>query len=214
MQEPDEMVDVMYSNIIQGYDTVYIEKQSINISFISRTFSSIYSALMRRFAVKNYGSGGINNMMFSRKIIEELNDNIESNSSLNLQILDLGYKSTTIPMRYKERTTGKSKWTLSKKMKLFIDSFVAFSFMPIRAVSVIGIILSLIGFVYGIYIVIQRITFPEVPVEGYATLSVLLLFGFGITNISLGIIAEYLWRAYDAARNRKPFIVSEIKQIK
>lgn len=126
-----------------------------------------------------------------------------------LQIMDAGYKSIIVSLDYKERLAGVSKWTLSKKIKLFIDSFVAFSFMPIRLVSIIGILMFLSGTIIGIWTIINRLISPSVPI-GYSTLTSIMALGFGITNISLGIIAEYLWRAYDAARKRPAFIISEV----
>jgi len=208
MEEPADMIAIMCANMETGLDAVYIEKKSIKSSLLVRVPSRIYSALMRKYAVKNYGRGGINNIMFNRKIVDYLNANIETNSSLQLQIIDSGFKTATIEMDYKNRFRGQSKWTLSKKIKLFIDSFVAFSFMPIKAVEFVGALMAFLGVVFGIVIIINRILNTDM-LPGYATMTALLLFGFGITNISLGIIAEYLWRTYDAARRRPAFIISE-----
>jgi dolichol-phosphate mannosyltransferase len=213
LQEPPTMIDEMYKSIKSGVDAVYIDRKSIDRSFTENIFSSIYSKLMCKFAVKNYGTG-INNIMFNAKIRNFLNNNIESNSSLNLQIVNAGFKYKTIPMEYRSRAGGRSKWTFTKKLKLFIDSFVAFSFMPIRAVSIVGILLSLIGMIFLIIVVISSIINPGDTVIGYPTIASLILLGFGVTNISLGVIAEYLWRTYDAARKRPVFIVSDIYSIK
>ena len=92
-----------------------------------------------------------------------------------------------------------------------IDSFVAFSFAPIRMVSILGMIMLFLGVVVGIVTIVTKIL-NDTP-AGYATLASLIALGFGITNISLGIIAEYLWRALDAARQRPVFIISEIKDL-
>lgn len=213
LQEPFELLTIAYTRIESGYDAIYVEKNSVKVSPANRLFSKMYSALMRRYAVKNYASGGISNIVFNRKIIDFLNKNIESNSSIMLQIMDAGFKNCTISLDYHERSAGVSKWTLSKKIKLFIDSFVAFSFMPIRMVSIIGAIIFLIGVIIGISTLINKIINPVVPI-GYSTIASILALGFGITNISLGIIAEYLWRTYDAARKRPTFIISDVTDIK
>lgn len=213
LQEPMEFLDISYEKLQQGYDAVYVEKKSVKVSKANRSFSKMYSALMQKYAVKNYSSGGISNIVFNKKIKDLLNENIESNSSIMLQIMDAGYRNLTISLDYKERAAGVSKWTLSKKMKLFIDSFVAFSFMPIRLVSLVGMAMFFIGVILGICTLINKFLNPDVPV-GYSTLASIMALGFGITNISLGIIAEYLWRAYDAARKRPVFIISEVKVMK
>lgn len=213
LQEPIEFLRLSHEKILSGYDAVYVEKKSVKVSMTNRGFSRIYSFLMRKYAVKNYSSGGISNIVFNKNIKSFINDNIETNSSIMLQIIDAGYKSTTISLDYKERFAGVSKWTLSKKIKLFIDSFVAFSFMPIRMVSIVGVVMFIIGLIIGITTMINKFIVPSVPI-GYSTLTSIMALGFGITNISLGIIAEYLWRTYDAARKRPAFIISEVMDMK
>lgn len=212
LQEPLEFLKLSYEKILEGYDAVYVEKRSINVSKANRGFSKLYSAMMRKWAVKNYASGGISNIVFNRKIMQYLNDNIEANSSIMLQIMDAGFKSVTISLDYKERSIGISKWTLAKKIKLLIDSFVAFSYMPIRLVSLLGIAMFILGIVIGIVTMINKMCNPGVPL-GYSTIISIMAIGFGITNISLGIIAEYLWRAYDASRKRPAFIISSVNTI-
>lgn len=209
LQEPLEMLQLGMEQITQGYDAVYFEKKAVKVSVMEKLFSGIYSWLMRKYAVKNFESGGINAIMINKKILTMMNENVESNSSVILQILNAGFRHTTVSVEYHARSGGKSKWTLSKKIKLFIDSFVAFSFMPIRLVSVIGILMFMAGIIIGILTIINKLVEPSVPI-GYSTLASIMALGFGITNISLGIIAEYLWRAYDAARKRPTFIISNV----
>ena len=208
LQEPLELIPAAMEKLRDGYDVVYIEKESIVVSKANRLFSRIYSWLMKKFAVSNYSSGGISTIVFNRKIKDYLNSNIENNSSIMLQIMDAGFREITLPMHFHERSTGVSKWTLKKKIKLLIDSFVAFSFAPIRLVTIIGAVLFGLGILIGLITVINKIVNPAVP-GGYSTLICILSLGFGITNISLGIVAEYLWRAYDAARGRPCFIIAD-----
>ena len=214
LQEPLQIIPIAYEKITaENFEAVYFEKRTVKVSKINRLFSKIYSKLMRKYAVKTYSSDGTATIAFGKKIKYLLNQNIESNSSLMLQIMNSGFTYDTITLDYLERTAGVSRWTLSKKVKLFIDSFVAFSFMPIRLVSVMGLIMFFAGLIIGIVTIINRLCNPVVPI-GYSTLVSIMALGFGITNISLGIIAEYLWRTYDATRKRPVFIISDLVSIK
>lgn len=214
LQEPLELLEQSYKLICEdGYDAVYVSKKTIAVPKMNRLFSKVYSNLMKKYAVSNYSSDGVSTIVFNGKIKELLNNNIEANSSIMLQIIDSGFRTTYLEMNFHERSRGTSKWTLQKKIKLMIDSFVSFSFAPIRLVSIVGLIMFLIGTIIGIVTVINKIVNYDIP-AGYATLASLIALGFGITNISLGIIAEYLWRAYDAARKRPVYIVSEIIKLK
>lgn len=212
LQDPLELLCLGKEKIEQGYDAVYFAKKTVKVSWREKMFSTIYAGLMKKYAVRSFETGGINTIMINDKILKVLNDNVESNSSIILQILNCGFKYTTINLNYNERKGGKSKWTLSKKIKLFIDSFVSFSFMPIRLVSITGVFIFALGFAIGTITIINKFVNPDIPV-GYSTLASILALGFGITNIALGIIAEYLWRTYDAARKRPAFIISDIKEV-
>jgi dolichol-phosphate mannosyltransferase len=151
--------------------------------------------------------------MFNRKVADALNRDIQVNSSLFLQILSLGFKQDSIEYDKVERKHGKSKWTINKKIKLLVDSFVAFSFAPIRLVTIVGITLFAGGLLFSFYLLMRKVLFHDL-VSGWTMLMTTLSLGFGITNISLGIIAEYLWRTFDAARGRPAFIIDEIIDLK
>ena len=213
LQEPLELLEKSYDMIRrEGYDAVYISKRTILVSRATRAFSKLYSHLMQKYAVKNYTSNGVSTIVFNEKIKDLLNRNVEGNSSIMLQIIDAGFRTSALEMDFHERSAGKSKWTLGKKIKLLIDSFASFSFAPIRLVSLLGFMMFLIGLIVGIVTFINRITNPFVP-TGYSTLASIMSLGFGITNISLGILAEYLWRAYDAARGRPVYIISDVTKL-
>jgi polyisoprenyl-phosphate glycosyltransferase len=209
LQEPVELVDMLYKRLKEGHDLVCAQKREVKVSLFEKLFSRTYARLIRKYAVKNFPLGGVNNIMFNKKIKDNLNRHMEANSSIFLQIIDMGYNMSIVDCDYNERKKGKSKWTLGKKIKLLIDSFVAFSFFPIRMVSALGITLSILGVLFGLMIIVTKI-FNLVSFSlGWPTLISILLFGFGATNISLGIIAEYLWRAYDSSRGRPVFIIDE-----
>ena len=212
LQEPLEFLQLSWDRIAEGYDAVYIEKRSVEVSSANRSFSRFYSYLMRKYAVSSYASGGISTIVFDRKIMNYVNGNQESNSSIMLQIMDAGFKSSLLSLDFNSRYAGESKWTLKKKVKLFIDSFVSFSFMPIRLVSIVGIVMFVLGLLTALFTFVNKLINPAVPI-GYSTIASLLALGFGVTNISLGILAEYLWRTYDAARARPPYIVSEAERL-
>ena len=210
LQEPIALVDMLYEKIREGNDIVYVEKGRTKVSASERLFSHGYAHLIRRFAVPNFPSGGVNNFMITAKVRTYFNANQEPNSSIFLQLMDMGFRHSFIVCDYLERAAGKSKWTFAKKVKAFVDSFVAFSFAPIRAVTILGILLSMFGFLYALFILVVRVFNIFQMDAGFPTLISVILIGFGLTNISIGILAEYLWRTLDASRGRPTFIIDEI----
>lgn len=206
MSEPISCISDFYYKLKEGYDVVYSERVGYKASLGSR----IFAWLVIKYIEETYPKDGVSCIAFSKKIKDELNNNIENNSSIFFQIFQLGFKKTGIPVNQQERVHGKSKWTLSKKIKLFIDSFVMFSYMPIRSISMLGVIMSAIGIIWAFVIVALKIFGAVDFYVGWPTISCILLLGFGITNISLGIISEYLVRTLDASRNRPVYIVDGV----
>lgn len=213
LQDPLDLVFQLYKQAIKGYDIVWAHRNNTKNSLLDTLFSRFYARLMQKFAFKNFPDKGFDIVFFNSKITKQINRNIEANSNLFLQILGLGFLQTSILYDKIERKIGNSKWTISKKIKMLIDSFVAFSYAPIRLVSFVGILFFMIGIFWSIYIVSRKLLYNDVA-SGWPALTSILLLGFGITNIGLGIIAEYLWRTLDASRKRPVFIIDEIIEFK
>jgi len=213
LQDPLELINQMFEDIIEkGTDICWAFRNHTKAAKTEKILSMTYAFFMRRYAISNFPKNGFDILMFSKKVQNCLNNNIESNSSVFIQILSLGFKQSGINYSKRERLIGESKWTISKKIKLLIDSFVAFSFAPIRLVSLMGISFFILGLVWTIYIIIRTMVFDDLE-GGWPALISILMVGFGITNISLGIIAEYLWRTLDASRNRPVFVIDEIVEL-
>lgn len=210
LQDPLTLVSQLYEEMEnKGVDITWAFRNTTAAGITEKIFSSFYATLMRRYAVPNFPEKGFDIVMFSKKVKVCLDNNIENNSSVFIQILSLGFNQAGISYDKQVRHFGKSKWTLSKKIKLLIDSFVAFSFAPIRLVSFIGIVFFLLGIIWAGYIIFRKILYNDL-VSGWPALLSILMVGFGVTNISLGIIAEYLWRTLDASRKRPVFVIDEI----
>ena len=210
LQDPLEVILQLYNKIIsESLSIVWGTRNNIPTGFVDRNFSKGYSHLMKNYAVPSYPEKGFDIVMFDPKVQKCLNENIEPNSSIFLQILTLGFRQSTVFYDKKVRNAGKSKWTFAKKIKLLVDSFVAFSYFPIRLVSTLGIIMFFLGFVFSLYLIIRKLVIGDL-VHGWALTGSILMMGFGVTNVSLGIIAEYLWRTMDYSRKRPVFIIDEI----
>lgn len=209
LQDPIDLISELYSKCKLDFDICWANRNNVINGKVDKLFSLLYSKLMKNFATTLYPENGFDIVMFNEKVREQLNISIQANSSIFLQILTLGFNQTEILYEKVDRKIGKSKWSVTKKIKLFIDSFVAFSYAPIRLVSITGFLFFLTGIIWTFYIIARKVMINDLP-EGWPALTSILLLGFGITNISLGIIAEYLWRTLDEARKRPVFIIDEV----
>jgi dolichol-phosphate mannosyltransferase len=114
-----------------------------------------------------------------------------------------------IPYKRAKREIGKSRWTLKKKIKLFIDSFVSFSFFPLRLITVLGFIIGFVALIYSGIIIAQKIN-GKIPVSGWSSMMLIVLLTSSFQMIAIGILGEYLWRVLEASRKRPLYIVEKV----
>ncbi|WP_169083622.1 glycosyltransferase family 2 protein [Paenibacillus sp. PL91] len=208
LQDPPELFEKMIESWEKGNKVVLATRSGRNEGFSQRLFSNSYYYLMRRFALKGYPNGGFDFVLLDKQVVTEINKIGEKNTNIMSLIYWLGYSQDTLSYVRQEREHGKSKWTLSKKVKLFVDSFVSFSYAPIRVMSVVGIFTAILSFLYGLFVIYNAL-FGSIPLQGWATIIALITFLLGLIMVMLGIIGEYLWRILDESRKRPAFIIDK-----
>jgi dolichol-phosphate mannosyltransferase len=209
LQDPPELLKQFYEKWEKGSKVVCAVRESRKENPVKVFLANIYYRLMKFIALKDMPKGGFDFVLIDRKVIDVLVHVKEKNTTLMGQILWTGFSMDVVYYCKEERKHGKSKWSLSKKIKYFIDSFLAFSYFPIRIISMSGIFIALLAFLYGIYAIIKKILFG-VDVPGFTTLIVVILFTSGTQMIMLGVVGEYLWRNLEETRKRPIFIVDRL----
>lgn len=207
MQEPPELIEWLIEEWRKGHEIVMGIREEEGSSVSS--FSKLYYFLVQRFALKNMPEKGTDVFLIDRKVVDTIKGMKEKNTSIFGLILWSGFSQAFIPYKRVNRQKGISKWTFGKKMKLFIDTFVSFSYFPIRLISFIGMVVALIGFVYAAVVIANRLFFAK-AIEGWTSLMVVLLLVSGVQLLMLGILGEYLWRSFDESRKRPPFIIKDM----
>ncbi|MFF5993862.1 glycosyltransferase family 2 protein [Lysinibacillus sp. KU-BSD001] len=209
LQDPPELFQKMINTWENGKKIVMATRSDREESFSQKLFSNTYYYLMDKFAIKGYPKGGFDFVLIDQQVVEELVLISEKNTNIMSLIFSLGHEQEFIPYVRQERKHGKSRWTLSKKIKLFVDSFVSFSYAPIRFMTAIGFTVALLSFLYAFFIVIAYIS-GLVEVQGWTSIVALITLLQGLTMMMFGIIGEYLWRILDETRKKPGYIVDEV----
>ena len=209
MQDPPELMVQMYAHWQQGFKLVIGNRQDREETGLSQTLAKVFHWLMKNMALRNIPDGGFDFVFFDRQVATEVLKLHERNSNVFYLMVWLGFAYVNIPYTRRKREIGKSRWTLSKKVKLLVDSLLAFSFVPIRAISMLGFGLGGMALLYGLYVIALRIASPNEP-AGWTTLMVVLLTVSAFQMIALGVIGEYVWRGLDAARQRPLYVVKQL----
>lgn len=211
LQDDPALIVALADIWLGGHQFVVCERESRDDPFASRVFSYVFYKLFKRFAIKGYPEGGFDLFLLDRRYLSHIQQ-----SEKNTNLLVLGYWLGVTPriLRYKRRKRehGASRWTFAKKVKLFIDTFISFSYAPIRFISLMGILTSIFSFLYGLLVIFVTL-FSSNPVQGWTTIVALITFLLGLIMLMLGIIGEYLWRILDEGRDRPEYVIEETRGI-
>jgi polyisoprenyl-phosphate glycosyltransferase len=209
MQDPPDLLIEMANEWIAGKKYIICQR---NIKrkdpIVTRIFAFFYYKLIRLFVVKDFPRTGFDIMFWDAEYLPYLK-NTSKNINRSLYAHWLGITPHVIMYDRPERMHGKSKWTFNKKFKLFIDSFVGFSILPMRITMFIGALVALGSFTYGTLIIVGAML-GNVVVPGYASLMASMSFLLGIIIIMLGVFGEYLWRIFDEVNKRPESVIEEV----
>lgn len=207
LQDPPELIRQMFDKYLAGDKVVIAIREERNETLSQKLFSSLYYKIIKKYALKDMPNGGFDCFLADKQVIEVLTKIEEKNTSLFAQVLWLGFKRGEIHYTRQAREIGNSRWTFSKKLKLAIDSLLAFSYIPIRIISLLGIIDCFFSLVYAAYVIARKVLFGAS--SGWSSLMVAIMLASGIQMLMLGVIGEYLWRNFDESRKRPLYVVDE-----
>ena len=208
-QHPAAMLPQMLEKWQQGSDVVYAVRRT-------RDDQSLLHARMAHlfYRLVNWGSrvpipadAGDFRWM-DRKVVEALKALPERNRFMKGLYAWVGFQSTALDYFPLPRTQGQSSFGLRSALSLALTGMVAFSSMPLRALSLLGVLLSMASVGYGVWVVIEYFWFG-IRVPGYATLAAGTMFLSGIQLMSIGVLAEYVGRIYEEVKRRPSYLVSE-----
>ena len=206
LQEPPELILRLIEQWENGHEVVIGKREEKGDS--TGIFQKFYYILVRKYALKNMPEKGTDVFLIDKKVVSAVTDMKEKNTSIFGLILWSGFRQAFVPYKRETRLKGTSKWSIAKKIKLFIDTFVSFSYFPIRIISFGGIIIAFTGFIYALVIVTNRLFFLK-GTEGWSYVMAALLIIAGIQFLMLGILGEYIWRNFEESRNRHIFIIDK-----
>jgi dolichol-phosphate mannosyltransferase len=211
LQDPPALIHDMIELWRSDHKVVIAARQDREDPFPTSLLADTFYKLFRRYAIKTMPERGFDFFLIDQQVCTLINDIQENNAYLMGLILWLGFDPYVLHYKRqaREEKYGQSMWTLAKKLKYFVDSFVAFSYFPIRLASGLGMIFSLFGLLYAMWVIFARL-FLGIEAEGWASMMVVVLITAGIQMLILGIIGEYMWRNLDETRRRPRFIIEKI----
>ena len=206
LQDPPELIGEMYERWQQGTKVVMAVRARREEGFFKVLFARTYYRVFRALVDNAMPRGGFDFVLIDRIVIDNLAAMQEKNTTLMGLILWSGFKREEIPYTRMSRKHGRSRWSLVKKVNYFVDSLLAFTQLPIRLLTLLGVFTCFISFLGIVYILVVSLT-GRVSVAGWASVMVVMFFMFSLMMIGMGILGEYVWRGLEESRKRPSFII-------
>jgi len=207
LQDPPSQCLNMLNEWEKGNKIVVSYRQENNTSASRKITSKLFYHLI----LPNAPEGGFDFTLLDRQALNELISFKDKNRFYQADILSIGFPFIAIPYIKELRTIGKSGYTSWSRIKLFMRTYLNVSYTPIKFFSALGLIITAIGFIYGIDILISYFINGSTN-EGWTPIMLVILLIGGLILTSLGVIGQYIWRILDEVRARPNYIVESIKR--
>jgi dolichol-phosphate mannosyltransferase len=207
LQDPPTLIRDFVARWRDGYDVVWGARTGRDDGALRAWAMNRFYGLVRRFAIPTYPKGGTGSFcLITLPVMQAFRQCNERNRLTFGLVAWAGFRETHVSYHRPQRLVGASSWTLGKMLKAAIDTFVSFSSLPIRAISFFGLTVSALSFLFGLYVLANKL-FRGAHVEGWTSVMLTVLVLGGVQLTMVGVLGEYLWRILDEARGRPLYIL-------
>lgn len=207
-QTPADEIYKLIDKLEEGYDVVYATYDNKQHSGFRNFGSRVNDYMCEKLLGKPKGLMVTSYFVARRFVIDE----ICRYHNPYTYVIGLVFRTTKnigmVPVTHRARVQGSSGYTLSKLFSLWMNGFTAFSIKPLRMATMSGVVFAIIGFIYVIYILINKLINPIVPVGWSSTIAAIMIVG-GIILCMLGMIGEYLGRVYISINDSPQYVIKE-----
>lgn len=207
LQDPVELIPQMVEKWQTGSEIVICYRTDRSDTLFAKLFSRLAYGFLR-ISHPQIPPGGFDFVLMDRKVMDEFNAIDVRHRYFQGDLLWTGYRTSFIPYVRLKRTIGKSQYNFGKKLKNFLDAILDASYLPIRFISLLGLITSALGVLYSATIVYSWFR-GETPFTGWAPIMIAILLVGGLIMVMLGVIGEYIWRINEEVRKRPNYVIRD-----
>ena len=205
LQDPPELIPQMLEQWELGYDDVYAKRNSRKgETFIKKKTSQWFYKILQKSTDIPIQLNTGDFRLLDKSCVQALKQIREENRYTKGMFSWIGYNKKEILFDRDPRAAGETKWNYLKLFSLAIEGITSFTTKPLRISTFIGGIISVLSFIYAIYMLYDTIIYGN-DVKGYPSLLVTILFLGGIQLLSLGILGEYIARIFIETKNRPTY---------
>jgi dolichol-phosphate mannosyltransferase len=197
----------------EGYDVVYGQREARRgETFFKRSTAWLFYRFMKTFVHKDLPVDAGDFRLLSRLCLDGLQQMRETHRFLRGMVAWVGFPQIGVSYERSPRVAGLTKYTTRKMLQFAWTAATSFSILPLKASTVLGVIITLMGLEEAIRAVLSKI-FNWYTIPGWSSLTVLISILGGATLMSIGVLGEYVGKLYEQSKNRPLYLVSQTVNI-
>jgi len=209
LQDPPELIPEFVALWEQGYDVVYgVRSDRTSDTVLKRTTANLFYRVFNTLSDYPIPASTGDFRLMDRRVVEALKQLPERNRFMKGLFAWVGFRQVGVPYVRPARLAGETAWGYRKLFRFAIDGVTAFTTLPLRIWTMVGIGSAVLAMVTGLGLIV-RVLIVGRDVPGYASLMVVLLFGFALQMIALGVMGEYIGRMYQEVKGRPTYLVKD-----
>lgn len=209
LQDPPELIDKMVAYWVQGYDIVYGRRRSRKgESFFKTATAGAFYRVMQRMGRITIPRDTGDFRLLSRRAVDALKKFREQHRFMKGLFAWIGFKQKPVEYDREPRFAGKTNWNYWKLWNFALEGITSFTITPLRIASYTGTLIAVLSFLYGIFVIYKKLVYGD-PVQGYASLMVVILFLGGVQLMTIGIIGEYIGRIFNETKQRPLYFIND-----
>lgn len=209
LQDPPELITEFIKKWEQGNKVVYGIREKRKEGWIINTVRKIFYRLIDFFSEDKLPHDAGDFRLVDRCVVDELRKIYDASPYLRGTISTMGFEQTGIPYSRDARKAGESKFNLSQLVQLALDGIVSHSIIPLRIATFLGFVITVGALLLTLVFIYGRFLGSGDWPRGFATTTVLILFGIGLNGLFLGIIGEYMGRIYLQVKKRPTVVIEK-----
>jgi len=210
LQDPPELIPEMVAQWQQGADVVLMQRRSrAGESWLKRSTAHLFYRLLQRISHTHIPEDTGDFRLMSKRAVEALKQLPERNRFMKGLFAWVGMPTVVLKYDRHPRAAGTSKWDYLGLLQLAFEGITSFSISPLRWAMAIGILASLIGATFGLWVIFKAAIMGD-PVQGYPSLISIITFLGGIQLLAIGIVGEYVGKTYIEAKQRPNYLVCDV----
>jgi polyisoprenyl-phosphate glycosyltransferase len=215
LQDPPEVIGELVERWREGADIVYaVRRERHEDSRFKTTSASVFYRLMRWLAEVDIPVDAGDFRLLSRRAADALTAMPEHDRYVRGMVAWLGFTTAEVGYNRDARRTGRTKYPLTRMVRLALDGIMAFSVRPLRLATVLGFVVSASAFAAAVLLTVLRLAGHISVVQGWTSLAVLVLLLAGVQLITVGVLGEYVGRIYNEVRRRPLYLVRDTDERK